>query len=102
MRYTGSYCHLDAGMVCGVSLSTMPKVFEVNGYKFFFFSNEGNPLEPCHVHVRKNGSLAKFWIGKTARLENAYGFSVAEVKEIKRIADANIARIKGAWNGFFS
>ncbi|MBO5116749.1 MAG: DUF4160 domain-containing protein, partial [Treponema sp.] len=40
----------------------MPKVFEINGFKFFFFSNEGNPLEPCHIHVRKSGCLAKLWI----------------------------------------
>ena len=33
---------------------TMPRVFELDGYKFFFFSNEGNPLEPCHIHVRKS------------------------------------------------
>ena len=35
----------------------MPKVFEINGFKFFFFSNEGNPLEPCHIHVRKSGLM---------------------------------------------
>lgn len=46
----------------------MPKVFEVYGYKFFFFSNEGSPLEPCHIHVRKNGNLAKFWIKKMPSL----------------------------------
>ena len=38
----------------------MPTVFKQNGYRFFFFSNEGNPLEPCHIHVRKNNSLEKF------------------------------------------
>jgi hypothetical protein len=36
----------------------VPKVFEYGGYKFFFFSNEGEPMEPCHVHVRKGS--AKF------------------------------------------
>ncbi|HIS66667.1 MAG TPA: DUF4160 domain-containing protein, partial [Candidatus Scatomorpha merdipullorum] len=38
----------------------MPKVFEIDGFKFFFFSNEGNPQEPCHIHVRKGNGLAKF------------------------------------------
>lgn len=35
-----------------------------NGYRFFFFSNEGSPLEPCHIHIRKHGALAKFWTDK--------------------------------------
>ena len=40
----------------------MPKIFEINGYRFLFYSNEGNPLEPCHVHVAKGSSYAKVWI----------------------------------------
>ncbi|MBO4628386.1 MAG: DUF4160 domain-containing protein [Treponema sp.] len=42
----------------------MPTVLNKKGYRFFFFSNEGNPLEPCHIHVRKNGALAKFWVSE--------------------------------------
>lgn len=37
----------------------MPKLFEWSGYQFFFFSNEGKPLEPCHVHIRKGDATAK-------------------------------------------
>jgi len=32
--------------------SELPKVLEYKGYKFFFFSNEGNPLEPSHIHFK--------------------------------------------------
>ena len=35
----------------------MPTVLLVEGYRFFFFSNEGQ--EPPHVHVRKGGGVAK-------------------------------------------
>ena len=31
----------------------MPKIFEWKGYKFFFYANEGEPLERCHIHVMK-------------------------------------------------
>ena len=31
----------------------MPVVFRTEGHAFFFYSNEGNPREPVHVHVRK-------------------------------------------------
>lgn len=50
----------------------MPKVLEINGYKYFFFSNEGNPQEPCHIHVRKAGNLAKFWIGESGFIGRKY------------------------------
>lgn len=40
----------------------MPTLFEHEGYRFFFFSNEGDPREPCHIHIRKGESPAKFWI----------------------------------------
>lgn len=80
---------------------SMPKVLEINGYKYFFFSNEGNPQEPCHIHVRKAGNLAKFWIGNQVSLAENIGFSASELKEIKRIAAENAELIKEAWNEFF-
>ncbi|WP_394700159.1 DUF4160 domain-containing protein [uncultured Parasphingorhabdus sp.] len=33
----------------------MPKIFEWQGYRFYFYSNEGNPPEPVHIHVRYFG-----------------------------------------------
>jgi len=40
----------------------MPVLFRYKGYRFFFYSNEGEPLEPLHIHVRKGELVAKFWI----------------------------------------
>ena len=37
----------------------MPKIFEKDGFSFFFYMNEH---EPVHVHVRKQGKIAKFEI----------------------------------------
>lgn len=52
----------------------MPTIFLFEGYRFFFFSNEGNPREPIHVHVRKDGSRAKFWLSPVG-LANNQGFT---------------------------
>jgi hypothetical protein len=38
----------------------VPTVLRWNGYRFFFFSNEG--AEPPHIHVDKGGATAKFWL----------------------------------------
>lgn len=40
----------------------MPTVFRHDGYRFFFYSNEGDPREPIHVHVMKGDGEAKFWV----------------------------------------
>ena len=37
-------------------------VFRKNGFKFFFYANEGDPREPVHVHVEKNDIGANFWV----------------------------------------
>ena len=79
----------------------MPTVLNEKGYKFFFFSNEGNPLEPCHIHVRKHGALAKYWVGTNCNLAENYGFTAKELNEIADIINSNISNIKEAWNGFF-
>ncbi|NNM55538.1 MAG: DUF4160 domain-containing protein [Spirochaetales bacterium] len=60
----------------------MPRVFEYNGYKFFFFSNEGIPVEPIHIYVRKGGAQAKIWIEPKPELAENYGFSARELRVI--------------------
>jgi hypothetical protein len=29
----------------------MPQIFKIAGYVVFFWANEGDPLEPVHVHI---------------------------------------------------
>jgi hypothetical protein len=38
----------------------MPTVLRADGFRFFFYANEGN--EPAHIHVRKAEGEAKFWL----------------------------------------
>ncbi|WP_407921435.1 DUF4160 domain-containing protein [Bullifex porci] len=45
-----------------------------------FFFNEENPLEPCHIHVRKHGALAKYWIGEKVMFADNIGFSAKRAK----------------------
>jgi Domain of unknown function (DUF4160) len=43
----------------------MPVVFREGGLRYFFFSNEGQPREPPHVHVKGHGCDAKIWLDPT-------------------------------------
>jgi hypothetical protein len=38
----------------------VPELFRAEGFVFFFYSNEGR--EPLHVHARRGGGFAKFWL----------------------------------------
>jgi len=53
----------------------MPKILEIDGYKFFFYSNEGEPLEKCHIHVRKNTKVAKYWLDPEVSISSNYGMT---------------------------
>ena len=79
----------------------MPLVFFFKGCKFFFFSNEGDPREPLHVHVRKDKNLAKFWLKPNAQLAESFGFSAKELNEIRKIIDNRKKEIEDAWNDHF-
>ena len=79
----------------------MPVVFVVSGFRFFFFSNEGDPREPVHIHVRKERNLAKFWINPDVQLADSYGFSATELNKIRKIIDNRRAEIEDAWHEHF-
>jgi len=38
----------------------MPTLLQVEGFRFFIYSNERQ--EPAHVHVEKGDGEAKFWL----------------------------------------
>ncbi len=79
----------------------MPVIFRYKGYRFFFFSNEGIPLEPCHIHVRKGNAVAKFWIVPEVRLAESYEMSSAELRKLLQVVKQNQELIKRKWNEYF-
>lgn len=67
----------------------MPKVFSWRGYRFHFFSNEGKPLEPCHIHVQKDSNRAKFWLEPYIALEYNYGLTSKELNNFRKVIEEN-------------
>lgn len=49
----------------------MPTVLNIKGYRFFFYSLEGN--EPPHIHVEHGDKVGKFWLNPV-NLASSYGF----------------------------
>ena len=79
----------------------MPTIFRHRGFRFFFYSNEGSPREPVHVHVEKGECEAKFWLDPAARIAYNDGFDAKVLRELVGIIDGNLERIVRAWHGFF-
>jgi Domain of unknown function (DUF4160) len=77
----------------------MPTVFVINGFRFFFYSNEND--EPVHIHVEKAEDAAKFWLNPV-KLEYNYGFSSRELKQIENIVKQNSNTLIAKWNEYFN
>ncbi len=73
----------------------MPEIFRKLGFVFFFYSNESQ--EPIHVHVRKAGGFAKFWIDPV-ELEFAQGMKVRDLKTAEELIHGNLILIQDKWH----
>lgn len=78
----------------------MPVVFRRDGFRFFFYSNEGDPREPIHVHVRKDKGEAKFWITPVS-LASSDGFDARTLRELTGVIEDKAALIERTWHEHF-
>ena len=76
----------------------MPTVLRVDGFRFFFFSDEHLPL---HIHVEKAECYLRVELENLTFTDN-YGFSSKEVQRIVAIVRANQIDLIGAWNEYFN
>lgn len=73
----------------------MPKIFEKDGFKFFFYSNEHLPI---HVHVRHGGGEAVFIVQEGIELRESQGLNVRDLGKAQSLAEENRDIIIKAWN----
>lgn len=73
----------------------MPKVFEEDGYRFFFYSNEHRPI---HVHVRYGAGEAVFAMEPAIELRESYGFKVRELSKAEGLAEKHQELIIQKWH----
>ncbi len=78
----------------------MPTVFRHDGFRFFFYSNEGDPREPMHIHVMKDGGEAKFWLYPVT-VARSDGFDARTLRRLAGVVAAHAAQIEEAWNDHF-
>ncbi len=79
----------------------MPVVFRNGGLRYYFFSNEGEPREPPHIHIKGGGRDAKVWLEPDISLDDSYGFNPRELSTILRIVADSRDVILRAWHDHF-
>lgn len=85
----------------------MPQIFRVGKYLVYFWSNEGEPLEPIHVHVVQGvpaDNTTKIWITKTGKCLLCNNNSKIPNRMLRDIMDVIEARSKDVinkWYNFF-
>jgi len=79
----------------------MPVVFRYRGFKFFFYSNEGSPREPVHIHVERAEMEAKFWLFPEVSVAYNDGYDARTLRELLETVTANRDLIERAWDGYF-
>ena len=73
----------------------MPKVFEKDGYSFFFYSNEHRPI---HVHVRHGDGEAVFDVEETVELRESQNMNVRQLSRAQQLAEENRQLILEKWH----
>lgn len=76
----------------------MPCALNKDGYNFFFYSNEH---EPIHVHVRNGNGKAKFDVTNEVQLLESRGMKIQELRKAQELAEENVETIRSKWHEFF-
>lgn len=80
----------------------MPLVFLWKGNRFHFYSNEGAPREPLHVHVTRDRSTAKFWLRPEVTVAYNRGFSRKVLFDLVAVIEQRSDEIEKTWNEHFT
>lgn len=76
----------------------MLTVLRVDGYRFFFYSNEGN--EPPYIHVEAGEKDAKFWLNPV-RLVKSMGFRSSDLKRLRELIEQDHSLMEEKWHDDF-
>lgn len=79
----------------------MPTIFRFDGFRFFFYSNEGDPREPVHVHVMGEGGEAKFWLRPEVTVARSAGLDARTLRRLAQVVEGRRDEIERAWDEHF-
>ena len=77
----------------------MPKI-RIEGYEFFFYSNEG--FEEPHVHVYIDGYQLKFWLTDVVLATQNYQVGAHKINRIAKVIQRHRNTFLGFWHDYQS
>ena len=75
----------------------MPTILRIDGYRFFFFSDEHTPK---HIHIENGDSFVRIEI-ESLKVTNSYNLNSKELKKLVDLVSKNKDKLKGAWDEYF-
>lgn len=76
----------------------VPTVLLAEGFRFFFYSNEGT--EPPHIHVERGDGFAKFWL-QPVSLAASKDLKSAELKRARLLVIEHRIVFVEKWREYF-
>ena len=80
----------------------MPTILYKNGWRLFFYSNEGN--EPIHIHAQNAEVECKYWLIESSLeiiCDFSYNLDYPKKREIEEIIYQNFDLIVQKWKTHF-
>ena len=76
----------------------MPTILKIDGFRFFFFSNEHNPK---HIHIEKADAYVRIELN-TLKVTDSYNLNSKDIKKLVELVKQNNNILKGAWDEYFN
>ena len=76
----------------------MPTILIIYGYRFFFYSNDHDPV---HIHVEKKDKTAKFNL-QPIELVKSRKFNASELRELRKLVEEYSGFFKTKWYEYFN
>jgi Domain of unknown function (DUF4160) len=92
--------HLFEFQVFSIKFNVMPTILRINGFRFFFYSNEND--EPAHIHVEKGDAEGKIWLEPVIAVAYLVGFTRAEESDVMKIVNTHFEKFINQWYEYFS
>jgi hypothetical protein len=73
----------------------VPTALIINGFRFYFWSNEE---DRAHIHIVKGEGNAKYWLAPKIECVFSYNYKRAEVRFIERVIKKEYSTLIKKWN----
>ncbi len=76
----------------------LPTILKIDGFRFFFFSNEHSPE---HIHIEKGDTYARIEL-ESLKVTDSYNLDSKDLKKLVALVKKNREKLQGDWNEYFT